>query len=658
VTGAYQWRNPPDPDKGGRMRRTMILVAALAVFGVAASDSADTGFGPVRTLLILEDTSARPVMADFDGDGLLDVATVSPQHENVTIHQNDGEGRLEVGPTSAAGLAGLSLAAGDLDGNGTVDLVVHGLTDPPGLGHASARGVLLNDGTGRFSVTVVETDLDFDEPLLLVDVDRDGDLDIVHPSLHTADPRGLHIELNDGAGSFGETGFIPCGDLRNPVFADVDGDDRVDLLGVDTYDGIVLYRNRGPAGFESSVVIDDISVDQIVPEDVDGDDRIDLVAPFDGPGTKPLGIYVYRGRGDGTFEPREHQVVPGTSAATTHRCLVAFDLDGDGDSDLVSDLPHDRVTVLKNRGDGTFHASHEFRIEDPVHPSDHLAFAHSARKIQVGNVNGDSRPDIVVFARGGRTYLLTGSDQPVPIVDSISPDSLRSGDLAVVTVTGRNLGTGARFDFGPDVIVDRVRWVSEGRYDVTIIPEALWDESPRPGRSEFADLIAETRDGMSTMVHDAIESRSFWDFTIATAKGKIDDSTRSLRDRLKVECLLSRGPDSWPMAEIVEQGLRILVGDRNAPYELIVPEGATGWDLSEDGERLKYRSPRGTRPKVRLWLDNTLNSPRYRLEIKKFDLPRLPAQAHEVWMTLEFDDLRGSGSRKWTAKTERKLRLK
>lgn len=70
---------------------------------------------------------AEMVVADFDGDDDLDLAIAAPAVDEVTAYINDGQlGFTEVAvgaPLDASGF-GASMAAGDLDGDGTAELIV------------------------------------------------------------------------------------------------------------------------------------------------------------------------------------------------------------------------------------------------------------------------------------------------------------------------------------------------------------------------------------------------------------------------------------------------------------------------------------------------------------------------------------------------------
>jgi hypothetical protein len=167
-------------------------------------------------------------LADFDGDGSLDVlvATTSPE-EGIALRllHNDGGALHEVDAGLPAHLPGAirALAAGDVSGDGAADLVVSG---------DGQDRLFLNDGTGHFfDATVASMPLD-DSPgtsIALVDLDRDRHLDLVIGN----DRAQTRLYLNDGAGHFSDhTPLLPI--VADPTVwvgvADVNGDSASDVL--------------------------------------------------------------------------------------------------------------------------------------------------------------------------------------------------------------------------------------------------------------------------------------------------------------------------------------------------------------------------------------------------------------------------------------------
>ena len=195
------------------------------------------------------------------------------------------------------------------------------------------------------------------------DVDADGDMDV----FLTGPPRFL---LNDGSGSFrrgadvGGRGFILSTEL-----VDVDHDGYVDLLvGGHEQDGdttrIIWGSETGRYSVSNSTVLPGVAGHGVILDmdvgDTDADGDKDIVITRTGDGT---GIGFYQGyyvqlvekTGDRQFRDVTSSLVPeNRDQAGSIRWLHIYDVDGDGDVDLVVDDYQETELFWRNDGGGRF----------------------------------------------------------------------------------------------------------------------------------------------------------------------------------------------------------------------------------------------------------------------------------------------------------------
>jgi len=108
--------------------------------------------------------------------------------------------------------------------------------------------------------------------------------------------------------------------------------------------------------------------------DLNGDGRPDLAVV-----NSSDSVSVLLNRGDGSFRPKRSHA----SGAGAWR-LQAADLNGDGKQDLVTaNRSPGKVSVLLNRGDGSFEAKHDYGT------------GRVPYVLAIGDLNGDGRPDLV-----------------------------------------------------------------------------------------------------------------------------------------------------------------------------------------------------------------------------------------------------------------------
>lgn len=347
-------------------------------------------------------------LGDIDHDGDLDILIGRGRHWPTPslVYSNTGYGNF-YGPRPLEGRDQRTSVAllGDVDGDGDLDAVL--------LSEVGFHTVHLNDGFGTFKVySRFGTGMEFVQDGGLVDVDRDGDLDVVMAV------RGASaVYLNNGGGLFRTR--VPVGRETGGSFtvaiADYNGDGRVDLA----------LAGRDPASTEHAVFLQDSAghfatrvpfgdtldaISALRPGDMDGDGDIDLVVGLFGQRTNAgdqLGArnHVLFNDGRGHFGGR---VEFGPADQTFDVALG--DIDGDGDLDVAvvnqstnvfyemkdpnerwfASVRPDTNRVYFNNGRGHLTPGPTFGV-----------LGVTSRRVRLADLDGDGRLDIVEARREG-----------------------------------------------------------------------------------------------------------------------------------------------------------------------------------------------------------------------------------------------------------------
>ena len=232
---------------------------------------------------------AGVVVADFDGDGTLDVAVAQsyinggPPHAGyVTIYLQTSPGTFAAPVRYPVGPDPWALAAGDLDGSGHVDLVVTTPRATPGVPDTGEIAILRHDPShpGAFLPAQILATGGSGDAVAIGDVTGDGRADIVVADASISD---AHVILfaQSTSGTFSAPPVsLSLGANRGSndvTIHDIDGDGRNDIV-MAVSDGVAILYDNGAGSFLSPVfVAAGINPQGIAVADVDGDGRPDIV---------------------------------------------------------------------------------------------------------------------------------------------------------------------------------------------------------------------------------------------------------------------------------------------------------------------------------------------------------------------------------------------
>ncbi len=333
----------------------------------------------------LSDAPSAFVLADLDGDLDLDLAAAEPASGSIEIALNDGAGNFVLAGAFgvAPGATGeLALAAGDIDKDGDLDLVVT-RREVDGV-----LNLLFNDGA-VFTVGPPQFIAEQPVQVFMADLNGDGALDVL--SLNEVWPH-ISVQIGDGAGQLSakQSGIDETFAGRAQV-ADINLDGVADLL-APNFGKVTLWLG-GPAPLLSPLhdfpaggaAVAALSADL----DLQGLSDVVLLYPQREQGV--VEVWSGTAKEAWAFEPQRFI----TSVLPTGGILAEID-DIPG-PDLVSATSDGRLMVLPGNGGDGFACEHIVDAAPTTTPA----------SIAVGDIDNDGRLEILSGGPGAPAITTT-----------------------------------------------------------------------------------------------------------------------------------------------------------------------------------------------------------------------------------------------------------
>ena len=359
-----------------------ITLSLLTIWSI----NAQTYFSDQNVIIQPETLQPQSVYAcDIDGDGDQDLLSASSFDDKIAWYENVGGlypfGNQQIISTTAVGAQ--AVYACDIDGDGDQDVLSASWDDDKIAWYENT------DGKGTFGEErIISVYSEKVHSIYACDIDGDGDQDIL--SAAWGDNMIAWHENTDGKGTFGGIKVISnsAGGAFSVIGADMDGDGDMDVVsGYSSGAKVVWYENyNGEGYFETEqLIVDSVYMPKSVQVcDIDGDGDLDVFA------SSYLGdkiVWVKNTDGLGTFG--EDYTI--TTSARAYESIFSCDIDGDGDMDLLSASYLDNeISWYENTdGNGTF--------------GETLVISNSARAAQsvyAFDIDNDGDQDVLSASQG------------------------------------------------------------------------------------------------------------------------------------------------------------------------------------------------------------------------------------------------------------------
>jgi FG-GAP-like repeat/FG-GAP repeat len=363
-----------NPAPGGGTSNVVFFetIAPSASVSLSTPSEFAAGSGPISV-----------ATGEFNGDGKVDVVVANNAGNTISVFLGNGDGTFQAAVDYAVGANPRSVAVGDFNGDGKLDLVVTN----EGSDNVS---ILLGNGDGTFQIALDYTVGSNPSSAAVGDFNGDGNLDLAITNLASGN---VSMLLGNGDGTFQSALDYTVGSRPSSVaVGDLNGDGKLDLVVANPGSGYVsVLLGNGDGTFQAAVNYSTPSPDWVVLADFNGDGKLDLAVATGSCRREGCGgLSVLLGSGDGTFQAA---VLYGSGGGSLS--MAVGDFNGDGKLDLVvANEASNNVSILLGNGDGTFQSAMEY------------VTGSAPSSVVVGDFNGDGKLDIAVAELSNGTVFI------------------------------------------------------------------------------------------------------------------------------------------------------------------------------------------------------------------------------------------------------------
>ncbi len=386
---------------------------------------------------------------DFNGDGKLDLAVANNDSGDISIFLNQGDGAFQPARNLPATTNPASVAAADFNNDGKLDLVV--------ADNSGAVVILKGNGDGTFETppAPVATGLGATTYVATGDFNGDGYIDA---AVASSDSNAVSVLLGQGDGTLTLGASYVAGlQPSSLIVTDLNNDGKQDIVagsgtpfviaGDQNSSTVTVLLGNGDGAFSGSSLMfasPEGSTSFVLAADFTGDGKPDAVIN-DQTGGK---LYLFAGLGGTNFAAPAviaNLNTSGNPANPSATVVAGADFDDDGKLDLaVTDTASNTVAILLNAGNGTFDT-----------PSTFSSGGVSPVGIASADFNGDGDADLAVIndpsansstgnAGAGTLAIFAGGGNGAFNLLNTYPAGLAPSSLAAADLNG---------DGKPDLVV-------------------------------------------------------------------------------------------------------------------------------------------------------------------------------------------------------------
>jgi flagellin-like hook-associated protein FlgL len=343
------------------------------------------------------------VYADFDGDGVPDRVSVGVGGgpSGMWFFKGNGDGTFGAGTQNSIGVQFSSVASGDFDGDGDLDLIASG---------TSSMHLYINGGSGTFSGTsfpgIVSTNA-----LSVGDFNGDGRADVA--VLRSASA-GINIYQGTAGGGLSLSQNI-AGNYTASKAIDIDGDGDSDLVTVDSTGNVRSALNNGAGTLALGSILFSVgsSGSDIDISDVTDDGVLDIIV------TEGFERSLYAGDGAQGYTSRGSL----SSSLSFYSDTQLVDFNGDGNLDILSQNDFGASLSIQF-GDGYGNFGSEILVET------------SSSNTEVLDLNGDGILDLVSIDSSGNTVSNFGNATNTASIGQLDLNTASDALGALSTIDG------------------------------------------------------------------------------------------------------------------------------------------------------------------------------------------------------------------------------